>query len=371
METKRVLQVNVDDLGHGGVFSLVMNLQSHMPNDLVFDFCSIERFRQQENIDRITDKNGKYFCAGYEGNKLIRQFVNFRNMYKFFKNNNYKVIHVHSDVAFKLFNYGLAAKLAGTGKVILHSHSTGIDNGHRFIKRVAHEVFKPFLRFVADDYFACSEKAAGWMFGKKKTKILYNAINIEQFCYNEEKRNEIRKNLKIDDKFVVGNVGRFAHQKNHELLIDVFAEIVKIEPESVLLLVGEGDLIDKIRGKAKNLGIYDKVIFYGVSDEVYNLVQAMDVFALTSRFEGLGIVVVEAQAAGVPAVCSAAVPDEAGAVEGLFSKMKENDTPEEWAERILSFRGNKRKNVSEEIRKSGYDINDVSQNLYDYYAQIF
>lgn len=368
---KRILQVNVDDLGFGGVFSLVMNLQRHMPDGIVFDFCSIEKFQNTDNIKKITDRGGKYYCVGYHGNKIIRQFKNFFNILSFFKKNNYEIIHIHSDLSFKLFNYALAAKLVGIKHIILHSHSSGIDNGNRFIKRIAHEIFKIFIPKVATDYFACSKTAANWMFRKKwsHAKILYNAIELEKFVYDKKKRDDIRNHLNVANDFVLGNVGRFAYQKNHTFLIDIFSELVKINPESKLLLIGEGELLSGIKNRVDDLKLTDKVIFYGTSNKIYELIQAMDVFVLPSRFEGLGIVAIESQAAGLPTICSDAIPPEAK-VTNLFLQLKLEESPERWVEEILKFKGNYRKNVISEIKKNGYDIKDVSENLYKYYCSL-
>lgn len=170
METEkklRVLQINVDDLGFGGVFSFVMNINTHMNDSIVFDFCAIEKFQDKKNIDKIRKLGGKCWCVGYEGNKVIRQFRNFINVLHFLKTHSYTIVHIHSDVAFKLFNYSLAAKLAGVKNIIIHSHSAGIDGKNRAVKYIAHLFFKELLSKTGDYFFACSETAGKWMFKKK------------------------------------------------------------------------------------------------------------------------------------------------------------------------------------------------------------
>ena len=173
----RVLQINVDDLGYGGVFSLVFNMQQHMIPEVVFDYCAVEKFQNTENIKRIEELGGSVYCIAYEGNKILRQAIHFYRLKRFLDKNKYPVVHIHSDVSFKLLEFSFAAKLAGVKSIIIHSHSAGIEGKHRKTKYIVHQLCKRLLKYTAGHYYACSREAANWMYcGDLKVKILKNGV---------------------------------------------------------------------------------------------------------------------------------------------------------------------------------------------------
>ena len=179
------------------------------------------------------------------------------------------------------------------------------------------QALRPFSKKYATDYFACSELAGRWLFGDKtfeqgKVTIINNAIDLDKFKYDEKVRKEKRKELNInDDTLVVGHIGRFVAQKNHTFLIDIFSELHKKEKNSILLLIGQGPLIGEIKQKVETLGISDSVKFLGQRDDVNELYNAMDLFLFPSLYEGLGMVLIEAQANGLPCIASTEVPKNA------------------------------------------------------------
>ena len=176
-------------------------------------------------------------------------------------------------------------------------------------------------------------------------------------------RAKVRKDLGIENKLVIGNVGRLCYQKNQEYLLEVFAKLQSQRSASVLLLIGEGELKAELQQKTEQLGVADKVIFYGVTDKVQELLWAMDEFAFPSRFEGLGIVVVEAQAAGLPVICSDNVPDEA-VVTDLVQKVKLSSGVDSWTESILNCQANSdRLAANEQVQKSGFAVADVAKRI--------
>lgn len=243
----------------------------------------------------------------------------------------YDVVHLHTK-QWKSFIMEELCKECGIPKVIVHSHSTGIDTLDpikRKIETELHEKTKmKFNTSLATDFWACSRLAADFLFGKQipkeKIRIMNNAIDIDKFEYNESIRKQYRHKYNLENCFVIGNIARFVYQKNHEFLIEVFAELEKLIPESRLLLIGDGELRDDIEDKVKKLGIEKKVIFLGKIKDVNNWYQAMDVFCLPSRFEGLPITVVEAQAAGLPCVISDTITDEVQ-IEQSVSLVAAND----------------------------------------------
>ncbi|MBM6723633.1 glycosyltransferase [Pseudoflavonifractor phocaeensis] len=239
----------------------------------------------------------------------------------------YDVVHLHTSFWKRLLIEELAVQYH-VPKIIVHSHSAFVEGADPLIRqnmlRVHLELREQFNPSLATDFWACSKAAADWLFGdqipREKIKILKNAIDAGQYRFDRQIRERTRKSLGLDGKFVMGHVGRFAFAKNHEFLMEVFREVSRAEPEVVLLLVGAGPLESDIQKKAEQAGLSNRVIFAGQRKDVPALLQTMDVFCLPSRFEGLGIVLVEAQAAGLPCLISQAVPEE-GVLTDLVTRL--------------------------------------------------
>ncbi len=339
-------------------------------NKIQFDFiCDAD----STNIpkDEIESLGGKVIiCPPYQ---KVFKYIKF--LEKLFKENKYKIVHsnINSLSVFPLY----AAKRAGVPIRIAHSHSTA--NKKELKKTLIKNMLRPFSKKYANVYFACSELAGRWLFGNKtfdegKVTIINNAIDVEKFVYNEDIRKKVRNELKEkckseinDDTLVVGHIGRFVKQKNHEFLIDIFNEIHKRKENSVLMLVGQGPLQKEIEEKVNKLGLQDCVLFLGQRNDANELYQAMDVFVLPSLYEGLGMVLIEAQYAGLNCYCSEAVPKEAY-ISGLLKKLLLSDSPSLWAETILQNYNNfTRKNSSKEFENNGFEIKREAKKLEEKY----
>ncbi len=266
---------------------------------------------------------------------------------------HFDAVHIHGNSATMAFDL-LPAYLAGIPVRIPHVHNN--VTAHPAL----HRALKPLLNMLATDCAACSMPAGEWLYDKPFT-VVKNGIDPEVFRFDPEVRERVRRELKAEDAFVVGHVGRFTRQKNHDFLLDVFAAIAERRPDAVLLLVGEGELYDAVRKKAEKLGILSKVIFYGTTDRVGGLYMAMDVFLLPSLYEGLGIAAVEAQAAGLPAVLSDEVPAEAVFEEDVL-RLPLGKGPGEWAEAALSEAA-PRTDRRRDVKEAGYDIADMGKTL--------
>ena len=228
-------------------------------------------------------------------------------------------------------------------------------------------------RFVADHFFACSAEAARDRFGRKISEnhqlcqVLKNAIDLQQFFISASNREYIRKKYAIDkDAFVIGHIGRFAEQKNHRFLIEVFEQIVRDFPNAVLLLVGDGELRSKIENMVFEHNLTQNVIFAGVQTNVQEFYQAMDVFAFPSLYEGLGIVLIEAQASGLPCCVSDSVSQEA-ILTKLIQRRPLRDGALAWAKWILSRKDEPRHDTTAEIQQAGYDIRTTTLWLQHFY----
>lgn len=221
----------------------------------------------------------------------------------------------------------------------------------------------------ATELFACGHEAGKWMFGSIEFTVLNNAIDAERYAYDEKKRKEIRAELSIpENALVIGHVGRFAPPKNHTFIVDLFDRITKMRNDSVLLLVGDGDLKAGIEEKVKILGLSDKVVFTGLRSDVDRLLQAMDVFLFPSVYEGLPLSIIEAQAAGLPCLISDKVPDECR-ITDCVQQLSLDDPIEIWIQAVLNAGGTERKETLTLIRNAGYDIKTNAVKLQDYYLK--
>ena len=198
--------------------------------------------------------------------------------------------------------------------------------------------------------------------------MLKNAIDSQNFIADVDTRNAIRKELGLKDKFVVGHVGRLHPQKNHDFLIDVFAEIKKKKPNAELILVGTGPLEEKVKSKVVEKGLSDCVHFLGNRKDMNRIYQAMDVFVFPSLFEGLGIVAIEAQAAGVPIVCSEGLPPETD-ITPIYRKLLLSDGEEKWANTALEMAQNLKAhtNMQQYVIDAGFDMDATAKYMESYY----
>lgn len=361
-EQIRVLQIP-GKMDYGGVSAVIMNYYRHMdPARVQLDFA-VNRdctFPQQEEL---TAGGSRVYRVSSLKN-IIRYMW---DIYRIVRKGKYRIVHAHMNSLnlFPLF----AAKLAGAKVRICHNHSTDADG--EFIRNAAKNLFKKFSRLFPTHYAACSWYAAEWLYGRKFCEkhpvwIVRNGIELGRFAFQEKIREAVRKRYGLEDKFVIGNVGRFVFQKNHELLTDVFYEFYKENRNVVLLLIGEGELQEEIKDKVKNYGMEASVIFIGAVKDTSPFYQAMDVFVLTSRYEGLPVTTVEAQANGLPCIVSRAVPQEAIMSDNV-TRIKEYQDISEWCEKLETVQG--RKENSADFMKV-YDIDMCAEELCEFYEKV-
>ncbi len=373
METVQVLEINVDDIGNSGVYTLVKNVISHSPDNISIDIACLEEFENEENIKSIEKFGGHVFYSGYKGNKCLKQLCIYRKIKSLVRNKQYDAVHIHSDVANKLLVSGLAAKNAGCKNVIFHSHAAGVDGNHRVLKKIFHRFSRIFLPFLGTKFVACSDLAAAWMYPYIKNDrivIINNGIDLDKFRFNEKIRQEERKKLGISNELLIGHVGRFAYQKNHEYIVKIAEEAKKQELNVKFLFVGTGPKFDEIRYKVEEKQLQDMIIFYGISSSVQNLFQAMDVFILPSHFEGLPIVGVEAQASGLPALFSDQITKETKLIENVeFIGIEETDITK-WINSIKKLSTFVRKDTYNELRAKRFGIQDTVNQFLQLYREI-
>ncbi len=351
----------------GGVESAIMNYYRHIDRTKIqFDFICDE---DSTNIpyEEIESLGGKVIIIS----PYQKIFKYIRELTKVLKEGKYKIVHSHINTlsVFPLY----CAKKARVPVRIAHSHST--TNKKEWKKNLMKQLLKPFSKLFATDYFACTEYAGRWLFGNKEfdkgnVYVLNNAIDVDKFKYDEKIRKLKRKELGIkDNQIVIGHIGRFVAQKNHTFLIDVFNEVHKQNKKTILLLIGQGPLQEEIKDKVNNLGLRESVMFLGQRNDVNELYQAMDTFLFPSLYEGLGMVLIEAQCSGLPCVCSAEVPKVAKVTKNLtFVSLKEKMN--KWVDIVISkLKSLKRSNNYSAITKAGFNIVNEAQMLEIYYEE--
>lgn len=366
----RVLEVFGEPIYYGGQETFVMNVlrsmdKTGMSIDLLTPYSS-----SNEKIEKqIEQWGGKVFALGLDFTPGKSRANIVKPLNDFLRSNRYDVVHVHSGSISVLALAARCAKRNGVKKVLVHSHC-GIEkvNIKNFIMR---QYGNLIMRGNVDVYCACSKVAGEAKFVKKivdnRLRIIKNGVDLEKYKYNADVRKAMREKLGLsEDTFVVGHIGRFSYQKNHEFLLSVFKDYVKEDSKAVLLLVGDGDLKGQVAERVKELKLSEKVLMTGNVDNVNDYLQVFDVFLLPSRFEGLPIVGVEAQASGLPVIVSDKVSDELKAVES-FAYLPIDQGTGCWIKKINEFKGCLRADTSEMIKKNGYDIRDTAMEIRNLY----
>ena len=282
----------------------------------------------------------------------------FYELVRFIFKNKINIIHAHGNSGTLAIEM-IAGWLGGCKRRIAHSHNTKCDQ----VK--ADKLLRPFFYFFYTDAVACGKEAGNWLFEKHQFTILKNGRNIDEFLYNEEIRKAIRRKLKIEDKIVIGHVGGFYEQKNHKFLIEVFRNIIEIEPNAQLLLLGDGPLKAKIKSSITD--IENKVFFLETTVHISDYLQAMDGMLLPSLFEGLPLVAIEWQINGLPCLFADTITKDCGLMPNIkFVSLDEN--PKTWAVEILKLiRNNNRLRYSEiatsVVEEAGFDIKQNAEQL--------
>lgn len=347
----------------GGVEAVVMNYYRCIERSRYqFDFI-VEENSSHVPYEEIAELGGRVFVV-----PPVKDIGRYRKALKqLFADNDYRIVHSHLN-SLSVFPLQIAKK-CGVQVRIAHSHST--SSQVEFLRNFVKQFLKPFSRVYANTLVACSAHAGNWLFGKKSQyTILPNAIDISRFSYNADVRNATREHFEIEDKFVIGHVGRFAQQKNHEFLIRCFRCVKNIEPNAYLLLVGEGPLTKKTNELVAELGLCDSVTFVGQTECVEKFYNAMDVFCLPSLYEGLGMVAVEAQISGLPTIVSDAVPSEVVCTNGLVTFMSLDCQLDEWAKKIATMRPAVRDGREQSVLDSDYNIHTSVEKLRSLYDSL-
>ena len=368
--TIKVLQIGMTK-NIGGIEHYLISQYNFLDkNKIMYDFVNITGEDPMVYTTYLSEQGSFiYNIVSRHRNPILHYWQWFRLLYK--KRNTYRAIVLNSNGLTYVYPL-VIGKLFKIPVRIIHSHNSNFPFKRTFLKKLLIGFNQFLLKCSATDYWACSQLAGEWMFGKNKSfQIIHNAIDAKKYAYNLKKSVQIRKKFNLNNKFIIGHVGSFNYQKNHEFLIDIFNNVVKMQPDSMLLLIG-GDggnpaIMDSIKEKVDKLGLTDKVLFLGMRNDVPDLMQSMDCFVFPSRYEGLPLVGIEAQAAGLECFFSSTITKELG-VTTLAHYITLESSPKQWAEFIISTCKNKtRKNMEKEISNAGYDIQCEIHKIEDFY----
>lgn len=337
-EVPRVLHI-IGGMNIGGAEAMLMHLYRKIDKELVqFDFVSFTN-KECHYDKEIKVLGGRIFYIPPPKSRGIIRFV--KDIYKIIKDKGpYKAVHSHT-----LFNSGLsllAARLAGVDLRICHSHNTLGDHGDALSRRIYFGVMRLLIRINTTKAVACTDAAGKFLFGnrsmgKKKYTVLYNAIDLNPFLeVKTEEVIKLRETLNISDNtLVLGHVGRFGEQKNHKFLIKLAEQLREIKINFKLILIGEGDLKGGIEQLTNDKGLGKYIDFMGVQTNIPLFMNLFDVFVFPSLYEGLGIVLIEAQAAGTPCVISDTIPEECDMGLGLIKMLPLNQGLDYWCQQII------------------------------------
>ncbi|MDQ0903980.1 glycosyltransferase family 1 protein [Paenibacillus sp. V4I7] len=362
----RILHVVVN-MNRGGAETLLMNLYRNMDRSQVqFDFLTSKAGAYDAEI---MEMGGTIHRIPYVSDIGHTKYIQALDQF-FMTNTDYKIVHAHMD---KMSGFVLrSAKKAGVPIRIAHSHNTSSEGG------IAVKTYKwvagTFISSCATHFLACSNKAAQWLFANKGNDvvILKNGIESEKFVFSPEVREQVRGELKIPTGcYVVGHVGRFAYQKNHSFLIDIFAQLNRERPDTVLILAGDGPMRPEIEKKVAVLQLQSKVRFLGVRSDITRLLQAFDMFVFPSLHEGLPVTLIEAQGAGLPCLISDEITPEVDMDIQLVERLSLDDKLV-WIDRMKNAiaRNSPRQIPVSSLSNKGYDIKNTAAWTEGFYLGI-
>jgi glycosyltransferase involved in cell wall biosynthesis len=348
----------------GGIESFIINVYRNINRSKIqFDFLTFSsNIVFSEEIERLGGKVYRLSSRKESFFNHSRQLKDF-----FIEHQEFNNVHVHLNTC-SYIEPIIAAARSGKGNIIAHSHNQWSGKNARV--KIFHEFNKPKVTKYSNHLFACSNIAGEYMFGddlvkNEKYKLVKNGIDSKLYKFNSLIRGEVRQQLNIKNKFVIGHIGRLSYQKNHKFILDIFSNVYKMNKEAVLLLIGNGELEKEIKAKIKILGLEKSVIMLGVRNDIPNLLQAMDVFLFPSHFEGFGIAALESQAAGLKTIVSESLPEDIK-VTDLLEVISLERPASYWAKQILMHDmdyNDQREKYNKKIVNSGFDIMETVELL--------
>lgn len=347
----------------GGLTTVMMNYYRAMDKtSMQIDFASTNDASDVLVAELYLNKSN-YYNLGSRKKQAFRYML---KLQKLLDEQHYDAIHINGNSATMLMET-VIAKRCGINRIICHTHTS--QSEYPFLNMLV----KPIFKLTYTKAIAVSEKSGRWLY-KRNFEILNNAINTDHYRFNEEIRSQLRQKYGLEDKYVVGTVGKLTESKNQGYLLRIFAEYYKENNNSVLMIVGGGELEVSLKEQAKDLGIYDNTLFLGMREDVNRLIQCFDIFVFTSVYEGFGMVLVEAQASGLYCIASDSIPKETKITNNIeFISLRQPTS--DW---VLSIKKQQNRNVDrrkmslaayDSICEHGFNIASEAKRLEQIYLQ--
>lgn len=364
MAAKKVLQV-FGSLGMGGAETMMMNVLRNLnPEKYRFDFAV-----SGSEVGYYEAEAEKLGCHVYHMTKRSSSLVGHHlDLARIIRENGYQIVHFHTENAFLTSMELVAARLGGAKRLVVHSHNTMDWRGKKLV--CMHRLFRGFVYHHADVRLSCGKEAALWLYGtSKNVKVIPIPVDCSQFLFSQEKYELLRKQQGVEGKRVYFHAGRFNDVKNHTFLIDIFREIKKLNPESVLLLAGSGVLQEEVRKQVTDYGLAQDVIFLGDISDVPQKMILADAFVFPSKYEGFPTVVLEAQASGLPCYISDNITSDI-VLTDLVKQISLQKSAAEWAEQIVQDDVKKRHSrmESNQVVRERYDVSVAVRMLMEEYV---
>lgn len=360
----KILQIPTGGLFSDGILSCIVEYMTAMDKSGMDIQVLATNNPEKSVVEKVENSGCRVVSIPYRKKNIIKYFF---ALYRYILKEKIDVVHVHGSSAIMSIEL-VAAWLAGCKVRIAHSHNTTCEN------QKADKILRPVFNRNYTTAFACGQDAGRWMFGKRKFTIIPNGRNLKKYEYDSKKRIEYRNKLGIpSDTLVIGHVGRFNRQKNQEYLVHVFGEVYKKKRNSYLVLIGTGEKVGEIKNLVKELELENNVIFTGVIENVSDYLSAFDIMLLPSLYEGLPLVVIEWQIAGLPCIVSDTVTKEC-AITSLVKFESVKKEPEVWANEVVNLilqdRNDSKEIIFNEIKTAGYDIESGAERLKKIYLKL-
>lgn len=361
----RILLVNTVPTYKNGITNVIFNIvSSSMCPNLNYGYVSISEpdayYRK-----KLEEYNIPLYIIPRKILNPLKYIISLKKVAK-----DYDIIHVHGNSATMVLEM-IAAKLSGVKLRIAHSHNTTCS------LKLVDKLMRPLFYKLCNGRLSCGEEAGKWLFGQNDFVVINNGINSEKFKFNQSDRENFRNRYNLSNKFVIGHIGNLVDQKNHIFLLDVFYHILKIQPNSNLLLIGDGPLKEVVRNRAEELKIADKLFFMGSVDNPQNYLSAVDLIIMPSLFEGFPLTLVEEQANGLKCLVADTITNMSN-LTGFVEFLSLNTSSKDWAIRAINLskdtvdsRKSRSEKAKELISLKGYDIKATTSKLIDFYHRKF
>jgi glycosyltransferase involved in cell wall biosynthesis len=357
----RILHIPTGGLFLDGIFSCISAYATAMDRTNLEIVIIASNQPSREIAEQVKQINCKLIIIPYR-KVNTRKYIT--ELWQFLRREQFDIVHVHGSSSIMSIEL-ILAKFSGCKVRISHSHNTTCDN------KCVDKLLRPIFKYSFTHAFACGMDAGKWLFGNREFIIQHNARDLNKYEYREQERLCWREKLSLTEKcLVIGHVGRFNYQKNHEYIIRIFKEINKKNPTAHLVLIGTGEYLNNIKDEVNKFSLSENVHFLGEISNVENVLSAIDIMILPSRYEGLPVVVIEWQASGLPCLISDSITDEC-IITDLVRKLSIEEMPDVWADAILhtnlANRVSVKSEVKEKLQKSGYDIQNGAKKLKQLY----